>query len=150
MAKDLDIRKLVSPFEKPDHYFDLPSEIPEIEEPSQELAAKVLELVAGVAAENLPVAFAGGHVYDRKGNFSVDELGGQRNNSYGSDGDEIVLQITVRVSASEASELIDLAATAIEDRAAAALEAERQALAAQRRNLDAQIAELEARRSKLR
>lgn len=146
---EFEIRKLVAYDAKPDHYFDIPAHLPEIEEPSQELAAKITALVANAAALRLPVAFAGGHFYDRKGYFSVDELGGQRNTSYGSASDEIALQITVRVSQKDAEEIIDLAATAIEDRALAAIEAQRRELDAQRRNLDAQIADLEARRSKL-
>lgn len=146
---EFEIRKLVPFDEKPDHYFDIPAKLPEIEEPSQELAAKITALVADAAERGLPVGFAGGHFYDRKGYFSVDELGGQRSSSYGRSSDEVALQITVRVSPKDAEEITALAATAIEDRTQATLEAERLALVAQRQSIDAQIEELQARRSKL-
>jgi len=146
---EFDIRKSVSDQYKPDHYFDIPSDLHPIEAPSQELAAKIIELVAGTAELGLPVSFAGGHFYDRKDYFSVDVLGGDRNYSYGSDSDEIALQVTVRVSPKQAEEIVALAAASIADQKAAALEERRRALDAQKLALDAQIADLEAKRAKL-
>lgn len=145
MAQEkFDIRKLIERTDNPD-YFDLLKDVPSIEEPSQELAGKIFELVSSAAEKNFPLGLAGGHVYTRKGYLNIDVLGGTRNPSYASASDDVLLQITVQVPAKQAQELIELAATAIEDRAAAALKAEREALELRRSEIDSQIAALGSR-----
>lgn len=47
-----------------------------------------------VRAEEMRIAY----VYDRKGELSSDTFAGPRNKSYGGRGDDIVIQLTVRIS----------------------------------------------------
>ena len=142
------ISKFVGPSEYPE-YSDIPSDVPEIKAPSQELASKIFELVSEAAEGGEFMGLRGGHAYRRHGYLCVDTLGGPRNPSYGSSDDDVVLQITVQVSESDAREIVALASEEAAVRAEAALRAEEAALEAQRQSIDAQIADLQARREGL-
>lgn len=73
------------------------------------------ELLLGALTSALAVAdpenveWGAAHVYLRKNSWSMDRIGGDRNESYGSLNDDIVLQVTVRVSSDNPAieELVD-------------------------------------------
>lgn len=115
----------------------------EIESKSPEVAQAIFDSISKAVAGGAPVAFAGGHCFERKGWLSIDELGGERNyGSYRSERDDVLLQLTVRVSWSEAEAVIS--ALTEEKRAEAELKAE-----ARRMELDLMIARLQAEREGL-
>lgn len=123
-------------------YNTIVQEVPEIKDLSPELALEFIELVQSATEAGMPVAFAGGHGYERKDHLSYDSLGGRRNGGYGSGTDEVFLQVTVRVE-------YDLAAPFLAKFAESKISKEKSALEAERSRIDAQIAELEERRAKL-
>ncbi|TDP92397.1 hypothetical protein EDF62_1604 [Leucobacter luti] len=82
-------------------------------------------------------------MYDRKGYTTYDPLGGKRNTAYGSDADDVVIQVSVRVpncgAASQLTGLVDQIARAAQERTAAEELAQ----------LDREQAELDQRRAQL-
>lgn len=106
-------------------------------ETSESIFASLQE---AVQAGNPAVANAF-YAYDRKGYISTTPVGGEINRSYGSV-DDVVLQITVRVPASEVKDLI----SEITNETVSAKEA---ILNEKREALDRQIAELQAQRASI-
>jgi len=104
---------------------------------------EILKLIATAESLGAPIAFAAGHVYSRKGFLAEDPLGKvgdeSRNRSYGSDSDDVLLQVTVRLPQSLANDLIEDVSE----------KAKLQGRSAKRAELDARIAELEAERAAL-
>lgn len=105
-------------------------------------AQAIIALVNEAIERGNPLALTGGFVYERKGYFSVDSLHGKRNTSYGSKTDDVVLQLTVRLTSGVADAVIRATREAREVE-------EAQALAAKKRSLDEQIAELQRQREAL-
>lgn len=104
---------------------------------------EILKLIAAADSLGAPIAFAAGHVYSRRGFLMEDPLGKigdeRRNRTYGSDSDDVLLQVTVRLPQSLADGLI-------EDVSERAKSGSREA---KRAELDGRIAELEAERAAL-
>lgn len=96
-------------------------------------------------SELTPIALqvSGAHVYDRKGYLSTDALGGPRNKSYGSDNDDVVLSVTLRISARDAENIVKTSRKHYEEKIQAEKKAEAEAL-------DATIAELTSKREGIR
>lgn len=123
-------------------YESLKQDIPVIEDASS-VATLLASTIAMAFDRGAPVGFAAAHVYERKGYLSYDALDGQRNTAYGSDDDDVLLQITVRVPHTEVEE--DIIPILKAERA----KREELALQKQKDELDAKIAALQAERSKL-
>lgn len=124
-----------------EYTFDgVPSEyVPELSEASHEAAIEALvNVLQDGSAEAIDVR--GGFLYERKGEFSMDRLGVERNRSYGSSSDDVVLQVTVRVSERNVHEFVT---QAIADRTAADERRREQ----ERTAIDAQIEALQAKRA---
>jgi len=112
-------------------------------EASQLQGQEILRLIAKGAEGYAPIAFAASHVYSRKGFLMADPLGKvgdeSRNRTYGSDSDDVLVQVTVRLSREQADDLVKDA----NERAVL------KGRDAKRIELDARIAELEAERAAL-
>lgn len=122
--------------------------IPDLPEATQAFALQEMIAMLSEAPDELNFNTCAGFVYDRKGYASLDPLAGQRN-FRGRRDDDVVLQVTVRVTSRTAEALI---ARAVTDQAAAneVLRAKTIARKEQERNLlDAQILELQAQRERL-
>lgn len=119
-------------------YDGIRQDLDEIPTESQEIAREIVELIHSEALEGAPIALAGAHAYERKSFLDLDRFGGERN-SYGRSTDDVLLQVTVRVSQRKAQELI---AKVTEERIA---QEEAKAIA-KRAEIDAQIARLQAQR----
>lgn len=122
-------------------YDGIRQDLAEIPTESQEIARDIIELIHHEALDGAPIAFAGAHAYERKSFLVLDRFGGERN-SYGSTSDDVLLQITVRVSQPRAKQLI---AKVAEERIA---QEEAKAIA-KRAEIDAQIARLQAERDSI-
>jgi len=115
--------------------------------------ASAVEVIREIVADEGSYDFnvSGGHVFERKGEISSDQLAGHRNSSYGSVGDDVVLQITVRVRPDRpnVTTLLQETAQARIDEFEAEQQAKRREVEAELAALDAKRAELEQRRDAL-
>lgn len=124
------------------------SGIPKLPEVSFEQA---LAAVKGILDANDfdSIEVTAGFVYDRKGYFSIDPLAGPRNRSYGSERDDVVLQLTMRVQRSKVTELVLAAQESQTKEIAAAIAAELVESELERTELESKIARLRQKQAEL-
>lgn len=132
--------------------YDMEPIVTELSPLPEAVQASAVEVIREILGDKDAYDFnvAGGHVFERKGQISSDQLAGHRNPSYGSAGDDVVLQITIRVRPEQASDLVEEVAEArIAELEAEQNEKERE-LNDQISRLKAEQALLEGRRSALK
>lgn len=100
-------------------------------------AANVAFAEALTSGDVLAAEARAAYVYDRRGNFGIDAMGKDRNPTYAGEGDDIVLQLTIRVRAPQGRD--GLAKLAELERAA-----NDSGLKAEQERLEAELAEAEA------
>ena len=132
--------------------YDMEPIVTELSPLPEAVQASAVEVIREILGDKDTYDFnvAGGHVFERKGQISSDQLASHRNPSYGSAGDDVVLQITIRVRPEQASDLVEEVAEArIAELEAEQNEKERE-LNDQISRLKAEQALLEGRRSALK
>lgn len=124
--------------------YDMEPMVTDLQELPKGSQGKGLETIRELLSSTEDFSFnvSGGHVYERKGYLSADSLGGPRNSSYGSNSDDVLLQVTIRVRPRVAEKLIDNVKESI-------LQEELEIEAEERRRLDAELAALDAKRDEL-
>lgn len=116
--------------------------IPEIKDVDRELAEEIFENISKAFTEEHPYTLAGAFVFDRHGRPSVDAIGTVRNSAYGSDNDEVILQITVSLTSEQAKDIVGKIVDRERKAKLAEIESKRQELFQQMAELDAQAKDL--------
>lgn len=140
-------------------YYAGPEAQPALDGEVLDLSPEDMQTVLSLATGN-PVAVRAAHVYDRKGYFTTDDFARDgRNTSYGSDDDDIVVQLTILVRregrdpAGPHAQMTAIRERVQEAKAEAALaaaeEAHAAAVAARKAAVDKAEADVEAARQRL-
>lgn len=116
--------------------------IPEIKDVDRELAEEIFENISKAFTEERPYTMAGAFVFDRHGRPSVDAIGTVRNSAYGSDNDEVILQITVSLTSEQAKDIVGKIVDRERKAKLAEIESKRQELFQQIAELNAQAKDL--------
>lgn len=80
-------------------YANIPDNFEMIEPLPDDMVSEGVRLIKSARESGLLMAqeVKIAHLYDRKGYATMDTFGGQRNVSYSSDNDDVVIQVTVRI-----------------------------------------------------